>query len=424
MEKIECQATSMESGTNMRVTLSSTRGTNRFPLLSLLLLLLLPATTGWMTIPLPIPYSQPPNRALPDQGVHPHESSPPRCESSHLFLPPYHRIEVPYHQQAISYWCGPACLQMLLDYYGPNIPQSDIAKVAASDPNYGTYAGDLVRAAQFSCTSTDPQGQLRGYNQRRLGYPAYSTHWTGTYTEICTSLKTLIASNTPILILTWYDDSHQTGHFRLLTGYNDTSSTFLLHDPWYSGQYHGPNQPIDQQLLINDLWNRYDKWAMIVQPWNLNITVSPLPIRPGQIVTINLTVEAPCPAPFSSTQFPLNNPHANITLPPGFTLLAGSGTVSLSFTGGEAEVSWIVQAPHILLQNQVEIGVAAGATISGTGTMTGWHTDIIGNEAAFTIEAIPGSSLLLVVAAGGTAAACTAAAVIIIVLHRRRVRSA
>ena len=404
----------------LKMTLSIIECSGRPMLLALLFLLI---TASWIAAPA---YSTATQSVLLHEGL-PGQSPPQLREfppqtpgkEAHGSLPSFYRIEVPYHQQATSYWCGPACLQMLFDYYGPNIPQGDIAEVAASDPSYGTYTGDLIRAAHFSCTSTDPEGQLRGYNQRRLGYPAYSHHWTGTYTEICTSLKSLIADGTPLLILTWYDENHVTGHYRLLVGYNDTSSTFLLHDPWYSGQYHGPNQPIDQQLLITDLWSRYNRWAMTIQPWTLKVSAVPLLIRPGQIITITLTVEAPCPQPFRSSQLPLNDPHANITLPSGFILLGGGGTVPLTFTGGQAEARWVLQAPHLLLQNRIEIEVAAGATVSGIGTKTGEYTDIVGAETTLTLDALPGySPFIVIIAAGGAAAACAAA--IIIIIRRRR----
>ena len=37
---------------------------------------------------------------------------------------------VPMHYQINNYYCGPAALEMILDFYGPDIPQDEIAEVA------------------------------------------------------------------------------------------------------------------------------------------------------------------------------------------------------------------------------------------------------------------------------------------------------
>jgi hypothetical protein len=52
-----------------------------------------------------------------------------------------HLIDVPFHYQDIEYYCGPAALQMVFDYYGEDINQSEIADVARTigEPVYSTF---------------------------------------------------------------------------------------------------------------------------------------------------------------------------------------------------------------------------------------------------------------------------------------------
>lgn len=62
-------------------------------------------------------------------------------------------ISVPYHAQPNGYYCGPASLEMVFDFYGVDIPQIEIADVERTSFD-GTYTFDMVRAAHFSNMST------------------------------------------------------------------------------------------------------------------------------------------------------------------------------------------------------------------------------------------------------------------------------
>jgi hypothetical protein len=85
-----------------------------------------------------------------------------------------HFISVIWHGQRNGYYCGPASLEMVFDYYGEDISQQQIAKVARSDLFGGTYPDDLRRAAQFS-----------GYSARSYGYSASETTGSAAASRIC-----------------------------------------------------------------------------------------------------------------------------------------------------------------------------------------------------------------------------------------------
>lgn len=45
--------------------------------------------------------------------------------------------------------CGPACLKMVLNYYGIKKSEKELAKLANTSRDYGTKAKDLVRVGKF-----------------------------------------------------------------------------------------------------------------------------------------------------------------------------------------------------------------------------------------------------------------------------------
>lgn len=301
-------------------------------------------------------------------------------------LPAAYEFEVPYYQQLTNVWCGPASLEMLFDFYGPDITQSDIALVAETDSS-GTYTSEMIRAAHYSSNSDTTDIPPDGYGVRRFGYAAYWHQWSGTYEAISESVKTLLVNNIPLLVLTYYDASHSTGHYRVLKGYDDVTNNYILHDPWYSGTYHGPNETINQNLLINDLWTLYSRWGMIIQPWLLTITPDTPHLVPNQTFTITADITCPCPAPFTLTQYPVGSPTANLTLPSNFTLFSGPSP-ALDLSTGTASIQWVCQAPPAFTQTNCEVIVEIYGSVSGVGFHTGSYTDMIGVNGTISISLI------------------------------------
>ena len=137
-------------------------------------------------------------------------------------------VSMPFHYQNNNYYCGPAALEMVFDYYGEDIPQTQIADVARTYP-YVTYTDELIRAAHFSNLSTslgdEMSGNITGYSAREFGYAAFE-QW-GLTTD---DLKTLINKGEPLIVLMWWTPSKVYGHYRVVVGYNETH--IIMHDPW------------------------------------------------------------------------------------------------------------------------------------------------------------------------------------------------
>ncbi len=157
-------------------------------------------------------------------------------------------FSVPFHYQNDIYYCGPAALEMVFDYYGEDIPQTEIADAARTHPNV-TYIDELRRAAHFSNLSTslgdEMPGNVTGYSARKIGYAAFEQ---GGLT--LDDLKTLISKGQPLIVLMWWTPSKVYGHYRVAIGYNETH--IITHDPWNKDAL-GRNLRRSQH--INDVFN-------------------------------------------------------------------------------------------------------------------------------------------------------------------------
>ncbi|MDP9351115.1 MAG: C39 family peptidase [Chloroflexota bacterium] len=303
-------------------------------------------------------------------------------------LPAAKTLVVPHYYQVTSYYCGPASVQMLFDYYKPHVQsQYDIANVMNAK-DWGTwkgaYASDLVRTARFSSLSKavlDPD--LIGFRERGFGLSATMNFWSEggsadpDFADRYTDLKNLVNSNYPVLMLTWYDGSYKIGHFRVLKGYDDSTSEFLVHDPWYSAPYYGPDIRFKQSFLVDDLWRRYDRWATVISPWKVAVS-APAQLTSGTPFTVTATVEYPGVHPMEG-RAPVSESSAALEVPPSF-IVSEATTRSLSdiTTSGRSQtVSWTV-TPPTSYSGSATFTVSARGKFSGSSTSYSSYTDWIG----------------------------------------------
>ena len=54
----------------------------------------------------------------------------------------------PYRRE-IKYYCGPASLKIVLDYYGVSVSEKEIARIAGATTKEGASAKGLVKAAEY-----------------------------------------------------------------------------------------------------------------------------------------------------------------------------------------------------------------------------------------------------------------------------------
>ena len=305
----------------------------------------------------------------------------------------YDIATVPHHYQETSYHCGPASAEMVLDYWGPDIDQTDIGYVVNINPSFGSYASDVRRSGHFSEISTAVQDPtLHGYGERSLGYGALDCWWSypnlsdPDYPDRYNDLKNLISSDLPILVLTWYSESHGGGHFRVIKGYDDNTDVFIVHDPWYTPPYQGPDLHFDQTFLVDNLWVYYYQWGTLIAPWAVTLT-GPEEVFIGEQFTVTAAALYRGPHPYEE-QDTVSTPKAELSLPSGFALAAGETAVKplagLFASGSADTVSWQVLATAPVTAGT--LGVKAVGQVSDYSNAYPSYADDIGDLASCLVN--------------------------------------
>lgn len=266
--------------------------------------------------------------------------------------PPEVLIPVPHHWQYTGYNCGPACMEMVFDYYGPDINQLEIGDVARTEPApYGTYNTDMERAAHFSNLSTSVGSQLpeniTGYTARSLGYAAFSavSHFLD-----MGNLKTVLAEGYPIIMLwDW--------HYRVCVGYD---STYFF----FQNSLMEELEKLTYQDFLS-CWSSNANYSLFISPWQIEV-LAPRNVSPGNF-TVTATITYPCPSPFLQSQYPSHNATATVILPEGLSLAPTESAKKMIGTGDfiptqNATITWNVQASTI---GHYDIMVEADGTIEG-----------------------------------------------------------
>ena len=289
---------------------------------------------------------------------------------------------VPYHAQETDWWCGPASLQMVFDYFGPEVQQREIAGVADQGQSYGVYADDLARAAHFSGESASIQDpSLLGYTGRSTGYGMAYRYWeTGgpLFARRYSDLKELVSQDLPVIVLTWYSADTRSGHFRVVKGYNDSLNALIVHDPWYTGYPSGPDVVFNQTEFVDNLWTYSHRWGMVCAPWGVDV-FKPATVKAKQVFTVNADVSYRGPDPMGG-QYYASAPVAALRAPgfqvvsPGVQQPAGG----VSSSGSSGSVSWSVKA--FRTGSTADISVQGQGFVSGSSRAYSSYTDRVGGS--------------------------------------------
>jgi hypothetical protein len=306
--------------------------------------------------------------------------------------PSAHLIEVPFYYQEKDYYCGPAALQMVFDFYGENVSQDEIADVARTAP-YVTYTDELRRAAHFSNASSSGGSEMTenitGYTLRKLGYAAFEA---GGMT--LDDLKSLIDQDFPIILLMSWIYGEQYGHYKVAVGYNDTC--IFLHDPWNPAwgytEYGGPYTAMNHTFFLS-MWSYSGNWGLFVSPWKVTINTAEA-VRTDSYFLIAANISYVCPSPFSPYPYPASSCNASIAFPANLTLAEGEN-VTLNIenlqAGTSTQAFWVVEAAQ---PGNYSI------TVQAEGTVTGYVGEEPESGPSYEYKDIIGGSATTYVAAG------------------------
>ncbi len=291
-------------------------------------------------------------------------------------LPKSHIIsDVPYHKQETAFSCGPAALEILYDFWGVDVDQNAIANVARSS-SIGTYTWDMVRSGFFSHLSSS-QGKFfprnapkAGYPERPLGYISFDyssdTFWWPT-------LKELLARDIPVVLLMNFASNDDTGHYRVIVGYDEDKEVVYFVDPW--GRDLNKKTNLDGTITWSmtdfaNAWNyigygtTHPYWGTVMMPWMVTIHTNG-ETTAGSVLEVTAEITYPCPQPFDCSAYSASNIGAEIILPPGMYVLGGSPRVDIGElqAGETATVIWNVKLDAD--------GSGTSITVKATGLVSG-----------------------------------------------------
>ena len=175
-------------------------------------------------------------------------------------------LDVPYHDQQTSYYCGPASVMMVLDYTAKlDHSQDELSQELSTDKELGITYTSLMDEPFIHRDLTDVHDGRMSLNQ----------------------LKNQINQGYAPILLIWFDDKHETGHYVVAVGYNDTG--VFINDPWPTqwgkpmGRETGCHVFLSYEKLL-DLWSIRHNWAMTVaytpsesDLYKVNIEIAGLP---------------------------------------------------------------------------------------------------------------------------------------------------
>ena len=114
-------------------------------------------------------------------------------------------LDVPYVSQGHRFWCGPATLVMVLNFWGDNVTQQEIvSEIYFEEKNITSYS-DMVKFA------------------KKRGLSAFWCEANLTFVE------EQISKGYPVIVLQQYSAIDDYGHYRVVIGFNE--QYILTHDP-------------------------------------------------------------------------------------------------------------------------------------------------------------------------------------------------
>lgn len=131
-------------------------------------------------------------------------------------MPPKKRILVPYRPQPNTYFCGPASMQMVFEFFHRKTRQRKLARAMHTNSQIGSLRQSMIRAAT------------------RAGFYCYVNN-----NASLKELKRYIAEGFPVIVRFLAEDDDK-DHYSVVCGYTPRSIT--IHDP-YNGKNHAISIP-------------------------------------------------------------------------------------------------------------------------------------------------------------------------------------
>jgi len=166
-------------------------------------------------------------------------------------ITPEIRLPVPYEWQDHTKWCGPACLAMILRYYGESVHVWDIAKNIKERGLHreeGVYGVDLINYVKK--------------NFPQLNVKKGSFLWFRN--DIWNNIKSNLTSLYPVILSVQESKNTFNYHFVVITGFNSTG--VFINDPSGILFYWIYGRRLDSNIHIFVTWSELEKHVRLSNP--------------------------------------------------------------------------------------------------------------------------------------------------------------
>ena len=152
-------------------------------------------------------------------------------------------MKLPYFKQETDYYCGPASLQMILDYFGKHISQKTLARRLKTNVEDGTDHFDLIRVAT--------ENNLYCYvNQNSFLQEIFH----------------FLSRDLPVVIDFMEPDGNE-AHYAVVIGHDH--ETLIVNDPWNGEKFRLRREWFEKHWY--DYENNAKRWIMVLSPEDLCI---------------------------------------------------------------------------------------------------------------------------------------------------------
>ncbi len=162
----------------------------------------------------------------------------------------YKRISIPFHKQEKIYYCGPACVQMILEYFGTEKTQTELARKLGTNSRYGTPHKNVVK-----------------YFVKNKFHCYVNNHST------IHEIKHFLEMKLPVIV-NYIEPSENEIHYAIVKGYGKNG--IILNDPW-----NGSNLKMTEEFFIS-------RWLDYIKHYSYHqgiIVVSKEKFNVGKIIT-------------------------------------------------------------------------------------------------------------------------------------------
>ncbi|MFW5703935.1 MAG: C39 family peptidase [Patescibacteria group bacterium] len=155
------------------------------------------------------------------------------------------QIKLPIYQAQTFNNCGPASLAMMMHWAGTPVTQEELGQqMRPYQTPYGDNDDKSVSSEEIVYWAEQ--------------YGLYAIHRPGGDLDL---IRTFLANGIPVMVTSWLHPQEDIGHFRILTGFDDTSKTLYQDD-----SYDGPNLSIDYSTLL-EMWKPFQyEYHIVVDP--------------------------------------------------------------------------------------------------------------------------------------------------------------